>query len=480
MSTYIPRFLFYFVVLQLIIPYPTLAAAIGEFTSVFGNVTQARTKEVIRPVTKSSIELKDVITTDRASATAMVFSDDSTIMLSENTKLEIKEFLFKGKARRGIFSLAVGKLMVNVKKYVGGDNVFEVYSPTAAIGVRGTGFEFVEAIKEGNTGPDSANQGMATVTCTEGSLNVSAFSATGAVVSTAVIQAGHVAVIVGGIITISPLRATGKSPQQAKTPESPKPYNPLSDPNLKAPVPIGDRSRAEKFASDFQKGQWTPLETKEQKIKEQQPGQPQPPAYLSSSTTTTLTTAPPGDSSIPTTVLPGATSAPTTVSQGVMTAPSTVSHGGTTTASTVRPGGTTAASTVRPGGTTAATTAKPTTIKPATTTTGSTPQNLTDVTVDRRDVTITVWDHGAEDGDIITIYLNGKVLKSKLLLTNKKQSFQVKLTGGQNRFEVEAVNEGSTPPNTATVEISNVTKGKPSQVYERKTGQRASMNLVAP
>ena len=106
--------------------------------------------------------------------------------------------------------------------------------------------------------------------------------------------------------------------------------------------------------------------------------------------------------------------------------------------------------------------------------------NLTDVTVDRRDVTITVWDHGAEDGDIISIYLNGKVLKSNLKLTKKKQSFQVKLSGGQNRFEVEAVNEGSTPPNTATVEISNVTKGKSSQVYERKTGQRANMNLTAP
>jgi hypothetical protein len=128
----------------------------------------------------------------------MVFSDDSTITLSENTKLEIKEFLFKDQSRRGIFSLAIGKLTADVKKYIGGDNVFEVYSPTVGIGVRGTGFEFVEALQDGKV-----DSNMATVSCTDGSLNLSAFSDTGAVISTAVLEAGQMAVIIGGIITIS-------------------------------------------------------------------------------------------------------------------------------------------------------------------------------------------------------------------------------------------------------------------------------------
>ena len=246
-------------------------------------------------------------------------------------------------------------------------------------------------------------------------------------------------------------------------------YNPNTDPGKTATMKPEDADRVKKVVTEFQSGQWKPLETKEQKIKEQPAGQAQSPGYLSSSTTTAPTTVPPGVTIAPTTIPPGGTSAPTTVPYRVTTAPSTI-----------RPGGTTAPTTVRPWGTTAATTAKPTTVKSTTTTAGVTPQNLTDVTVDRNDVTITVWDHGAEDGDIITIYLNGKVLKSNLKLTNKKQTFQVKLSQGQNRFEVEAVNECSTPTNTATVEISNVTKGKPNQVYERKTGQRASMNLTAP
>jgi hypothetical protein len=110
MSKPIRSFLAFLLVLQLIIPYSTFAAAVGEFTSVVGNVTQTRAKELITPVAKSPIEMKDLITTARTSSATMAFSDDSTITLSENTKLEIKEFLFKDKSRKGIFLLPMGKM----------------------------------------------------------------------------------------------------------------------------------------------------------------------------------------------------------------------------------------------------------------------------------------------------------------------------------------------------------------------------------
>jgi len=217
MSKPIRRFLSFLLVLQLIIPYSTFAAAVGEFTWVIGNVKQTREKKVIRPVVKSPIELKDLIITEGASSATMVFSDDSTIRLSENTKLEIKEFLFKDKSRRGIFSLAIGKLTADVRKYIGGDNIFEVNSPTVAVGVRGTGFEFVEGMKDGNVDPNVGNQRMATVTCTDGSLTLSSLSATGEVISTAVLEAGQVAVIIGGIITISKIGAAVAAALAAKT-----------------------------------------------------------------------------------------------------------------------------------------------------------------------------------------------------------------------------------------------------------------------
>jgi hypothetical protein len=220
MSKPIRRFLSFLLVLQLVIPYSTFAAAVGEFTWVIGNVKQTRAKEVIRPVVKSPVELKDLIVTERASLATMVFSDDSKITLSENTKLEIKEFLFKDKSRRGVFSLPFGKLTADVRKYIGGANVFEVHSPTVAVGVRGTGFEFVEAMKEGNVDANIASQGMATVTCTEGSLNLSAYSPKGEIISTAVLEAGQVAVIIGGIITISKIGAAVAAALAARTTET--------------------------------------------------------------------------------------------------------------------------------------------------------------------------------------------------------------------------------------------------------------------
>ncbi|MCX5838750.1 MAG: FecR family protein [Deltaproteobacteria bacterium] len=207
MSKPIRRFLSFLLVLQLIIPYSTFAAAVGEFTSVVGNVTQTRAKELITPVVKSPIEMKDLIATARTSSATMVFPDDSTITLSENTKLEIKEFLFKDQSRRAFFSLPIGKLTANVQKFIGGDNVFEVNSPTVGIGVRGTGFEFVEALKDDKVDSTAENQRMATVSCTDGSLNLSAFSDTGAVISTATLEAGQMAVIIGGVITISAIAA---------------------------------------------------------------------------------------------------------------------------------------------------------------------------------------------------------------------------------------------------------------------------------
>jgi hypothetical protein len=203
MSKPVRSLLSFLLVLQLVIPYSTFAAAVGEFTSVVGSVTQTRAKEVITPVVKSPIEMKDLIATALTSSATMVFSDDSTIMLAENTELEIKEFLFKDNSRRGIFSLAMGKLTANVSKYIGGYNVFEIHSPTVGVGVRGTGFEFVEAMQEGKVDASAANQRMATVSCTDGSLNLSAYSDTGAVISTAVLEAGQMAVIIGGVITIS-------------------------------------------------------------------------------------------------------------------------------------------------------------------------------------------------------------------------------------------------------------------------------------
>ena len=131
---------------QLVIPSLILAAAVGQFTSVVGDVTQASAGVVIKPEMKSPVQVQDLIVTGDQSVASMIFDDESTIGLSANSKFEVKEFYVKDNTRKGLFSLAIGKLTADVKKFIGGDSSFEVHSPTAVAGIRGTGFEFAVAM----------------------------------------------------------------------------------------------------------------------------------------------------------------------------------------------------------------------------------------------------------------------------------------------------------------------------------------------
>jgi hypothetical protein len=195
MSKSLKKFVVFVLVLQMLMPYPVYAAAVGRFTSVVGNVIQTRAGKAIKPVVNSPIDAKDIIATGDKSSATMVFVDDSTIALSQNSKMEVKDFAVQGKTRKGIFSMSIGKLVANVTKFIGGSNAFEVHSPTAVCGVRGTGFEFIVA--------GVGAQLTTTVTCTTGALSVSSITAAGVVTSAATIVAGQTAIITSTGITIS-------------------------------------------------------------------------------------------------------------------------------------------------------------------------------------------------------------------------------------------------------------------------------------
>ena len=188
-------------ILQMVLPYPLYAATVGKFTSVVGNVVLTRDGKDYRPVVNSAVNEKDLIVTGDGASAVMVFTDDSTITLSPKTRMQVREFGMEGKARKGIFSLSIGKLVANVTKFIGGNNKFEVHSPTAVCGVRGTLFG-VEVAMVGTVMTTTA-------TCTTGALSVSALSATGAIVATSGIVAGQTAVITSTGITVGAAGAAG-------------------------------------------------------------------------------------------------------------------------------------------------------------------------------------------------------------------------------------------------------------------------------
>ncbi len=77
------------------------------------------------------------------------------------------------------------------------------------------------------------------------------------------------------------------------------------------------------------------------------------------------------------------------------------------------------------------------------------------------EISIYVWDHGRQDGDIVSIYLNGKPVLSKYYLTYWKKEIKIKVDPNKpNDLFLYAHNLGDAPPNTVSIKI---TDGKTSE-----------------
>lgn len=85
-------------------------------------------------------------------------------------------------------------------------------------------------------------------------------------------------------------------------------------------------------------------------------------------------------------------------------------------------------------------------------------QVLGNVFLSNKDITISVWDHGTVDGDIVSIYLNGELLINERTLDGPSDKIEVSTTldyNGYNYILLYAHNEGSLSPNTAAIRIDD-------------------------
>ena len=101
------------------------------------------------------------------------------------------------------------------------------------------------------------------------------------------------------------------------------------------------------------------------------------------------------------------------------------------------------------------------------------------VTVSQRNVTFRVIDHGDEDGDTINFIVNGQVLLRDHMLTNAGTNVVANLVQGRNTVVIQAISTGTSGPNTASVNISNVKDGDEVKNWELEAAQTASFDLVA-
>jgi len=113
-------------------------------------------------------------------------------------------------------------------------------------------------------------------------------------------------------------------------------------------------------------------------------------------------------------------------------------------------------------------------------------KHIVDIVVTQQNVTISVWDHGCEDGDIINLLINGQVYLSNHTLTNTKKEFNVTLSSGKNYLEIVAVDSGTDCPpqqdrtktrNSAAIHITNAISGG-DQSWELGMGARTGANFT--
>ncbi len=80
-------------------------------------------------------------------------------------------------------------------------------------------------------------------------------------------------------------------------------------------------------------------------------------------------------------------------------------------------------------------------------------QYLGDVKSNGKYIGIVCRDHEYVDGDRVKIYVNDRVVEPNILLTGAFKGINADLQPGFNKIEFEALNHGSSAPNTAQVDV---------------------------
>ena len=92
-------------------------------------------------------------------------------------------------------------------------------------------------------------------------------------------------------------------------------------------------------------------------------------------------------------------------------------------------------------------------------------------------IRIFIWDANQEDGDKVTLKLNGKLILKDFTTKRKRKNIKIKLIDGENILEIVAINQGHTPPNTSRIEIVDH-KTKYPIITQLQLGKSAIIKIV--
>ena len=137
-------------VLLLFLIFPGLvfgAESVGKFSYIKGRVDITSPGESARPASVGDeVYVGDIVRSKSGSKAEITFMDGNVLRLAQSTRVKISDYMVGKEERRGILSLFRGKIQSIVKRVTGRifgynqRNRFEVHTPTAVLGVRGTNF----------------------------------------------------------------------------------------------------------------------------------------------------------------------------------------------------------------------------------------------------------------------------------------------------------------------------------------------------
>ncbi len=146
-SSGVVRFFALVLVCHFVLPLPVLADSVGKFRDVQGNVSFTRAKADNKAKAGDDVQLNDLVSTREKSRTKIALSDNTLLTLGQNSRLEITSYLYSPQKKAGAISLKMGTLHSQVQKAV--DSSFEVRTPNAIAGARGTAWLSVVEVVNG-------------------------------------------------------------------------------------------------------------------------------------------------------------------------------------------------------------------------------------------------------------------------------------------------------------------------------------------
>lgn len=104
---------------------------------------------------------------------------------------------------------------------------------------------------------------------------------------------------------------------------------------------------------------------------------------------------------------------------------------------------------------------------------------LGDLKTTAKFVGVVCRDHEYVDGDRVRVYANGVIVEPNILLNSSFKGINLNLDKGFNRLDFEALNQGSSGPNTAQVNVyDEAGKLLYSKQWLLSTGSKASLIIV--